>query len=169
MSTNQFLSKNVNGKTELRTAIETSSGAGDANKIIQTDSTGRIDPSFMPTGIGADTETITVSEPLTAGDFVNIYDDTGRTARLADVDNGRVAHGFVLESVSNGQDATIYKGGTNTALSGLAPGAEYFLTNGGDATTTPAIANPAQIIQSLGYASDAGELVFTFQSPTLIV
>lgn len=169
MSANQFLTMNTDGKKELRTAIAASTGAGDANKLFQTDSTGRIDPSFMPPGIGADTETIVVSEALTAGDFVNIYDATGRTARLADVDNGRVAHGFVLANVPNGQNATVYKAGTNTSVSGLTPGAEYFLTNGGDATVTPAIASPAQIIQSLGYASDAGELVFAFQSPTLIV
>lgn len=170
MSANQFLSKTAQGQDELRTAIASSVGAGDANKIIQTDGSGRLDPSLMPVGIGADTEVMTTSENLSAGDFVNIWNNAGtRTARLADAQSGRAAHGFVLASSTSGQNATVYKAGSNTALTSLTPGAEYFLGTAGDATASPGIAAPAQLIQSLGYAAAATEIAFTFQSPTLIV
>lgn len=169
MSTNKFLTIANTGKDTLTTAISASTGATDASKIIATDSTGRIDPSLMPTGIGAETETIAATEALLAGDHVNIYNNGGtRGVRKASVDNGRPANGFVLANVSNGQNALVYKGGTNTSLTGLVPGTEYFLGNNGAVTATPAIAAPAQLIQSLGYASDTTEILFVFQSPTLI-
>lgn len=169
MSTNKFLTIGSNGKDTLTTAISASTGAGDASKIVATDGTGRIDSTLMPVGIGADTETIAATENLAAGDFVNIFNNTGtRGVRKAGVDNNRPANGFVLSAVTSGQNATVYKSGTNTGLSSLTHGTEYFLGNNGAATATPAIAAPAQLIQSLGYASDTTEILFVFQSPTLI-
>lgn len=51
-----------------------SAGAGDAGKVVALDGSGRIDNTMMPVGIGADTATITASEALSAGDFVNILE-----------------------------------------------------------------------------------------------
>lgn len=56
----------VNSKT-------TSAGSGDAGKLPALDAQGKLDDSFMPTGIAADVATVTTSEALSAGDFVNIY------------------------------------------------------------------------------------------------
>jgi len=169
MSTNKFLTISASGKDTLTTAIASSAGAGDASKIVSTGTDGRLDPTLMPTGIGAETEAVLTSEALLAGDFINLYDNTGtRNCRKAAVDNGRPAHGFVIANFSSGQTATVYKTGTNTALSALTPGTEYFLGNNGAVTATPAVAAPAQLIQSLGYASDATEILFVFNSPTLI-
>ena len=170
MSANQFVSVAGSGKQELRTAISTSGGAGDASKIVQTDAAGKLDSTLMPAGLGVDTEVMATSENLTAGQFVNIYVLSGvRTARLADSNNSRVAHGFVLTATTSPANATVYKSGTNTQFTGLTPGEEQFLGTAGARTTAPEIASPAQIIQSLGYSSDETEVVFTFQSPTLIV
>lgn len=170
MSTNRFLTKNSSGRDALTTAISASGGAGDASKIVATDGSGRLDSSLMPVGLGVDTETIVASEALVAGDFVNIWSNSGvRNVRKAAVDNSRPAHGFVLSAVTSGQNATVFKAGTNSSLTGLTHGAQYFLGNNGAATTTPAIASPAQIIQSLGIACDTTEIAFTFQSPTLIL
>jgi hypothetical protein len=47
MSTNRFLSL-INGVQSWFTAINTSSGISDANKIIATNSIGEISPSFLP-------------------------------------------------------------------------------------------------------------------------
>lgn len=58
-------------------AVDTSAGSGDAAKAVLTDASGRIDASFMPVGIGADTASIQASEALAAGDYVNVWDSTG--------------------------------------------------------------------------------------------
>ena len=90
-----------NGKQKRNEALEISAGAGDAGKMIKTDSTGRIDNSLLPVGIGADTQDVVSFEDLVAGDFVNIFDDGGTpSVRKADATNGRDANGFVLSGVT---------------------------------------------------------------------
>lgn len=158
---NKFLTL-VNGVRQLVTAIATSSGAGDANKIVSTSSTGYLDVTLMPPGIGADTSTIQASEALAAGDFVNIFDSTGSArCRKADATNGRDANGFVLSAVTSGQSATVYRLGTNTSLTSLTAGETYYLsatTPGRPTTTAPS--TTGHIVQELGVAFDATNLVF---------
>lgn len=62
-----------------------SAGAGDAGKLPALDGTGRLDASFLPVGIGADTGTIVASEALAAGDLVNIWNNAG-TANVRKAD-----------------------------------------------------------------------------------
>lgn len=54
-------------------SVGTSAGAGDSGKLPSLDGSGKLDNSFMPVGIGADTAAIATSETLAAGDFVNIW------------------------------------------------------------------------------------------------
>jgi hypothetical protein len=78
-------------------ALVTSAGAGDAGKIVALDSSGKLDTSLMPTGVGADTQAIATSESLAAGDLVNVFNSTGAKVRKADSSvSGKEAHGFVL-------------------------------------------------------------------------
>ena len=49
-----------------------SAGAGDANKLISTNSSGKVDTTLLPAGIGVSTVTATASESISAGDFVSI-------------------------------------------------------------------------------------------------
>ena len=92
----------TNGKT-------TSAGAGDSGKLVALDGSGRIDSTMMPVGIGADTATITTSEALSAGDFVNVWDSTGAKVRKADATvSGKEAHGFVLSAYGSSASATVY-------------------------------------------------------------
>lgn len=142
----------VSGIPTLVTPISTSAGAGDANKIPQTDGSGKLDVTFMPTGVGAATVSIVASENLSAGDFVNIYDNAGTVnCRKADNTNGRPANGFVLSAVTATQSATVYLSGQNTQLSSLTRGANYFLGTGGGVTTT-APSTTGYVIQYLGRA-----------------
>ena len=101
-------------------ATTQSSGSGDAGKIVALHTDGKLHSSLMPTGIGADAITVPAYENLSAGDFVNIFLDSGTAkARKADATSiSKRAVGFVLEAVSAGQNATVYKEGSNTALSG---------------------------------------------------
>jgi len=147
-----------NGKKKLDSAIETSAGAADGNKVAMTDSTGRFDTSLMPVGIGADTQDIISFEDLVAGDFVNIFDDGGTIkVRKADATNGRDANGFVLAGVTAPALATVYFEGTNTQLSGMTPGARQYLGTAGGVTGTPNTTS-GQLHQYLGKSSSATEL-----------
>ena len=149
-------------------AKNTSAGAGDAGKLVQLDGAGRIDSTMMPVGIGADTATITASEALAAGDFVNIWDSTGAKARKADATvAGKEAHGFVLSAVSNGAAATVYFEGTNTGVTGMTPGPVFLHTTAGGATAT-APSGSGNIVQRIGFATSATSVNFQSQPPVTL-
>lgn len=138
----------VNSKTS-------SAGAVDSGKIVALDGTGRIDNTMMPVGIGADTATITASENLAAGDFVNIWNSTGAKVRKADATTaGKEAHGFVLSAVTTGNPATVYFEGSNTGVTGQTPGVVYLSTTAGLATSTAPSA-AGNVVQKIGYAISA--------------
>lgn len=169
MSTNKFLTI-IGGARKLVSAIFQSAGSADANKIISTNSAGKLDASFLPSGVAIQTEAIAASEALAAGDFVNIFDDEGtRKVRKADASNSRLANGYVLEVVVSGQNATVYKTGSNSALSGLTSGQIRYLsaTTAGRSTATAPSAS-GQIIQCLGYAESTTSVLFEFDEPTTI-
>lgn len=161
MSTNRFISI-LNGVQTLFTAIASSAGVGDASKIIMTDSSGKIDSTLMPSGIGAATKSVLASEALVAGDFVNLYNNTGTlNVRKADSSNGRPANGFVLSSFASAANATVYLQGENTGRTGLTPGVIYFLSTAGGVTTTAPTAS-GNIIQQLGYSTGATSINFEY-------
>jgi hypothetical protein len=93
MAGNKYIAMIAGLLTEVA-ASQTSAGAGDAGKIPALDAAGKLDTTFMPTGVGADTASITTSEALAAGDLVNIHNSTGAKARKADASvSGKEAHG----------------------------------------------------------------------------
>ena len=143
------------GEEKYQEALDVSTGAGDAGKIPALDSAGKLDDSMMPTGIGAETVVAATSESLGAGDLVNFWSDSGTLkARLADADNGRPAHGFVLAGVTSPADATVYPlGDQNTELSGLTVGAIYFLgKTAGGVTADISGYGDTDIVQRIGIA-----------------
>jgi hypothetical protein len=159
---------NVTGKLKEVQPITTSAGAGDASKIIQTDSTGRIDNSLMPVGIGAEVAVGTAGEALTAGNFVNLFSGaTGLGVRKADAStNAKPADGFVLNSYSNAQSGvTVYLlSQTNTAVTSLTLGSEYWLDTTPGAVTTTAPSASGNIVQLLGRATSTTSLLFESRS-----
>jgi hypothetical protein len=168
MATNKFLTF-LSNKIQLVTAIVSSTGAGDAGMIVSTDTDGRLHPTVMPTGIGADTQTVLASENLSAGDWVNVYDNGGTpNVRKADANPERAATGFVLASVSSAANATVYRSGTNTGRSGLTTGTYYYLsaTAGGETATAPTTSG--DVIQGLGYASSASAIAFQPTTPITV-
>ncbi len=168
MSSNKFLTI-INGVKQLVTAIAISAGVSDASKVIMTDSTGKIDSTLMPSGIGAATKSIVTSEALTAGNFVNIYNNAGTiNCRRADNSNGRPANGFVLTGFASAASATVYLQGENTGLTGLTPGSLYFLGVTGAALITPPTAAGATL-QTLGYSTGTTSINFEFNDFVNIV
>lgn len=159
-----------NGGTLTETeALDVSAGAGDAGKIIALDSTGRIDDSMMPVGIGADTAVVEASESLAAGDFVNIWDDGGDfRVRKADATTaGKEAHGFVLSVVTSGNPATVYFEGSNTQVSGADPGTVFLATTAGGFDDA-APSGTGNVVQRLGVAVSATVINVEIQQPIVL-
>lgn len=161
-SANKIVKQNGSGiiAPAILNATVTSAGAGDAAKIPQLDGSGRLDSTVLPVGIGADTATITTSEALAAGDFVNIHNSSGAKARKADATTaGKEAHGFVLSAVGSGASATVYFEGTNTAVTGQTPGVVFLQTTAGAAGST-APSSAGNVVQKLGIATSATTINF---------
>lgn len=169
MAGNKFLTNNAGQITEVL-GVQTSAGASDANKIPALDATGRFDTSLMPVGLGADTASIVASEALSAGDFVNVWDDAGTPkVRKADASSaGKEAHGFVLSAFASAASATVYFEGSNTQLTGLVAGMKYLSvsTPGGAQAAAPTVAG--QVVQRLGAAVSATTLKFESDASILL-
>ena len=107
------------GKFQQYTPVTQSAGSADAGKLPALNSSGKLDSTLMPDGIGAATRTATASEALTAGAFVNEYlNSSALGVRLADNSNSRPATGFVKSAVTSGATATIWPlDSTNDQLS----------------------------------------------------
>ena len=162
MAAQGFLAR-VAGKTKQLFGIQTSAGAGDAGKLIAAGADGKLDSSFMPTGIGANQVVVPTTEALSAGQFVNLYNVTGTlSARLADNSNNRAAWGYVTAAVASGASATVYRLNTvNANLSGLTAGSEYWLgvAGGTIAAALDPVTGVGKLDQYLGVAKSATELV----------
>lgn len=155
MAAKKYIELNA-GKLKQKQATVISAGAGNDGDIPALDSTGKLDVSVLPVGVGPDVAVILCSENLAAGDYVNIYDNAGTpNVRLADNSNSRDAHGFVKTAYTSGNNATVYFEGANDDLSGLTPGARQYLATAGGVTETPPVAPGAQISQLVGYAVNA--------------
>ena len=149
-------------------AKNSSAGAGDAAKIVQLDAAGRIDSTMMPVGIGADTASITTSEAVAAGDFINIWNSSGAKARKADATvSGKEAHGFVLVGAASGAAATVYFEGQNTAVTGQTPGPVFLSTTAGTAAAA-APSGSGNVVQRLGFAISATTIVFEANDPIVL-
>jgi hypothetical protein len=161
MAGDPYLKTGSNGKPAEQRAVQSSAGAGNAGNIPALDSSGRLDSTMMPVGIVPETITFTASEDLSAGDYVNLHLSTTLKGRKADNSNGRQADGFVLAAVSTGASGTLYTDGANSGVTGLTVAARYFLGTSGGVTATVPAAGSNVIIQPLGIAKSATELVNT--------
>lgn len=182
------------GRIKMVATIATSAGAADAekvpstnasgvldptiinaattgtSKVVMTDGTGRLDPSIMPVGIGQDALSCPASEALSAGNYVNIWNDAGTVkARKADATaEGKEANGFVTAAVASAATATVFFEGRNTGLTGLTPGVrQYLSTTPGTATTTAPVA-AGNIVQFLGVAVSTTSVDFEPSDPITV-
>lgn len=155
----------------LLNATNSSAGAADANKIGQLDGTGRFSSTMMPVGVVADTQNAVASEALAAGDLVNLWNNAGTVnARKADATaEGKEIHGFVLSAFALSATALVYGEGKITGLTGLTPGAYYYLsaaTPGALAAAPPSA--EGNVDQIAGWAADATTLNFEPGEPVTI-
>jgi hypothetical protein len=118
---------------------------------------------MMPVGVAPEVDVIPASENLAAGDIVNIWTNSGvANARKADATTtGKEAIGFVLAAVTAPANATVYRTSqSNTQLSGLTPGAKYFLSTTAGGITTTAPSGSGNVVQGVGTAINETTLSF---------
>lgn len=158
MAANKYVAQ-VSGKLkEIYASV-----VGTANAIPAGDATGRLDLSWMPVGVGPEIIQAVASEALAIGAFVNIWNNAGvLTVRNADsTTNAKKAHGFVIAAVASAGTASIYTlSQTNTQLTGLTLGNEYYLGTGGAVTLTPP-STTGNLVQMVGTATSATAIIFT--------
>jgi hypothetical protein len=161
----------LSGRETMIEATVASLGAANAGEIVALDGTGRLDASVLPVGVGPDVATIVVNESagLSAGDYVNIFNNGGTpNVRLADASNDRAAHGFVKATYADGANATVYFEGPNDALTGLTPGARQYLGAAGNATATAPVLPGSVIHQFLGIAVSTSAINTDIEDPILL-
>ncbi len=147
----------------------TSAGAGSSGKLTALDASGLLDISVMPSGIGPDVVTITTSEAISAGAFVNIWTSTGTKVRNADATtSGKQADGFVLSSASSGGSATVYLAGLNTACTGQTVGRVFLAAGGSGLPTSTAPSSSGNLVQELGVAVSATAVQFAPKMPVVL-
>jgi hypothetical protein len=161
MAAKKFL-RLISGILTEIAGVVTSAGAANDGDIPALDATGKLDLSVMPVGIGPEVQTLTASEALSAGDFVNVWLDTG-VAKVRKADNstaGKEANGFVLSAYSLGNSATVYgPSQANTAKTGLTLAATYWLGTAGGVLTTPPT-GAGVVSQVVGKSVSATTIVF---------
>ena len=171
MAAKKFL-RNVAGRISEIVGTIISAGAGNDGDIVALDATGKLDVTVLPVGVGPDVKIHPSSESLTAGNWVNIWNDAGTLkVRKADATaTGKEADGFVLANVTSPADATVYFGGINTALSSLTLGSHYWLstTPGLGVVTTPP-SGVGNVVQYLGKAISVTELEAALEDLGIVV
>jgi hypothetical protein len=171
MAANKYISL-VAGKLKEIFGQVTSSGVGDADKIVALDATGKIDISLLPPGVGAEVVVAISSENLGAGDFVNIYLNGGvSTLRKADAtDTTKPAYGFVIAGSTSPASNTMYILGVSNALvTGLTIGTRYFLdaaVPGGIVAT--ALSAAGNLNQEIGIATTATSILTHNSEPSTV-
>lgn len=165
MAAQKTLQVNANGQKVEVAAVESSAGAGDEGKIVALNAAGQIDTTMIDSALLTETKVSPASEDLAAGDLVDIWNDTGtlkvRKADASAASAGKKADGFVKAAVTAPANATVYFDGEVSGLTGLTPGAEYFLSDStpGGITATP-VTTAGNLLQSVGVAKSVNTLSF---------
>ena len=157
MAGNKYLEGRTDGRRGEKVSTQVSSGVPNAGEIPALDANGKLDQSLMPAGVAPDTTVLDASEALAAGDYLNMWDDTGTMKlRLADNSNDRRAHGFTKEAVALGNPVIMFRETTNSFRTGQTVGTRQYLGTLGQSTeSTP---TGSVILQYLGTAHSATEI-----------
>lgn len=161
----------VSGVITQVEASTTSAGAGDAGKLVALNGSGKVDNTMLPT---AASFTAVASEAIAAGALVNLYSNAGTiNIRNADASGGvaKKADGFAPAAIASGATGEVdFDNSVISGLSSLTVGATYYLsgTTPGAITDTPP-STSAYIVQRIGKAKSATELVFDASSEPVVL
>jgi hypothetical protein len=143
MSGNTYLARDPTTQLPKEIAAsQTSAGSGSAGQIVALNSSGVLDSTLFPAGLGEASITVVASESLAAGAMVNLWSNAGvlnvRNANATDAT--KPVSGFVASAFASSATATVYFfGQLVTGVSGLTIGAPVYLatTAGGVTPTAP--------------------------------
>jgi len=152
-------------QTQKEVAFVSTGGSGNANKAVQLNSDGFIDPTMIA---DAEVKIGNAFEAITAKQLVYFKTD-GTVAKASGAVGGHKAQGWAANSASVGQPVTVYQEGTIGGLTGLTAEKNYFLS----ATTAGAYTDTAptgsgELLQTIGVALSTTELNFTNSGFTLV-
>lgn len=152
------LSNGIDIEVEATVVGGTVAQAGD---VLALDSTGRIDSSVLPVGLGADTLVATSAEVLSSANPMVYIKSDGQVANASATSGGNPTIGFVISNYSFGAQAIVYFEGRITGLSGLTIGARYYLSDTvpGGITATP-VTGTGKLHQYIGRAVSATTITF---------
>lgn len=115
---------------------------------------------------------VLASTSLSAGMFVNIFDDGGTPKLRPALANSinTIAHGFVIQNVAAGQSVKFYSYGTNPFLNSLTPGNRYCLspTVPGGIVLNPPAPGSNLVWQPVGKAISNLELIVSIDNYVLM-
>jgi hypothetical protein len=163
----KFLTADATGKQQLKDiGVTTSAGAADAGKAAVLNEAGFLDETLFAPGFGADAVMMTASESLSAGDFVNVWNDAGAfKVRKADATvYGKQAMGFVSSSAAASTLVKVTFEGTNTAVTGATAGNLFLSTTAGGFTAT-APTSAGNVVQKIGIGVSATSINVEFSQP----
>lgn len=154
----------VNGST-VTTAMKSLNVVGDVT--LTNDGAGNLTLT-VPSATGPYIDMV-ASETIANGALVSFWNSSGAKVRNADdADDSKQVDGFVLVGGASGATLRVYlPGAVNTAVSGLTPGAIYFLDGTGGITAT-APTTSGKWLQEVGKAADAAHLAFNPKTGTLL-
>ncbi len=161
----KLIKQNSDGTKETYEGVQSSSGPSSQNEFPALNGAGKIDESFLPNGIGSDVISAVAGENLSAGDFV-YFSSTGESLKADASEIAKQARGFVTTSITAGQSGDVFFDDTNAALTGLTPGATYYLSDQtpGQATLIAPTAS-GSIVQRLGFASGSETIHVDIEEP----
>lgn len=155
----------------VETLAATDGGVANANQIPTLDGSGRLTAAMMPAGVGADADTLTASEAISKGSFVNIYpasDGSFKMRNAVATGVGYEAFGYVLGDVAANAAGSVYFDDNNTAVTAASPGPVYLsaTTPGGFTSMPPTGAGI--ISQCLGVAVAPGIIHVNLERATVL-
>ncbi len=124
---------------------------------VQAVAAGGVSPTTGISGI------VLASENLAAGAIVNLHTVAGvcKMQNANATDNTKPAHGFVKAAVISGHSGVfIGAGQIDSAVSGLTPGAVYYLDASAGGVTAVPPSSAGNLVQEVGQAMSAGALAF---------
>jgi hypothetical protein len=149
----------------------TAGGIANAGGIPALDANGRLTSDMMPSGFGADADTLTASEALSKGAFVNVYDAGSGSFKVRNAvatGVGYEAHGYVLTDVAANAVASVMFDDNNSSVTAATPGPVWLSKDvpGGFTSTPPTGAGI--ISQRLGVAVAQGVIHTAIEPATIL-
>jgi hypothetical protein len=160
----------VSGVKTWALALQSSAGSGSAGNLVALNSSGLIDSTMLPASTsGATTITATASTAISAGQLVNIYNNSGTvTIKPADSTSaGSQANGFCNVAIASSATGTVCLSGLVTGLSGLTTGTVMYLGTVGAVTAT-APSTSGNVIQPVGTAASTTSMEFVPDYPITV-